>query len=126
MTKYLAAIAAATVLAMPVAAEPTKMSGSSLRGFVSGKTVVLNTKMGTIPISYRGNGTMSGRAKSLAGFMGPPQDQGNWWIQGEQVCQKWNTWLDGQAHCITFRLDGKTVHWRSNDGHEGIATIASN
>lgn len=122
----IAIAAVATALMSPAESEPARLSGSALRGFVAGKTVVLSTSLGSIPISYRDNGTMQGRAGSLALYTGRTQDHGTWWVVADQICQRWGTWLDGQAHCITFRLNGRVVHWRSNNGYEGTATIASN
>lgn len=125
-----AATATAASLAFAVvcgAAEPGKLSGAGLKSFVTGKTVVLQTQMGSIPISYNGDGTMTGRSKAVAAAsMGPAQDRGTWWIRSDQVCQRWTAWLKGEAHCITFHMEGRIVHWRSNDGHSGTAVIASN
>lgn len=128
MHKQLLAFGAITALAIPVMAEPASLPGRDLHGFVAGKTVVLKTSMGPLPITYRDNGTMQGRANSqpLAVYAGQAQDHGIWWISAGQVCQRWSKWLEGRAHCITFQLDGRVVHWRSNDGHEGTAIIASN
>lgn len=127
MRKLPMALLAATILPTTVGAEP-QLVRSDLHGFVSGKTFVLETRIGSLPISYRGNGTMLGRAGSqpLAAYAGQPQDHGVWWVTGGQVCQRWAKWLEGRSHCFTFRIDGRVVHWRSSDGHEGTAVIASN
>lgn len=118
---------AATLLPAATAAEP-QLARADLQGFVAGKTFILETRMGSMPISYRGNGTMHGRAGSqpLAAFAGQAQDHGVWWVAGGQICQRWAKWLEGRSHCFTFRIDGRVVHWRSSEGHEGTAVIASN
>lgn len=118
---------AATIFSTASLAEP-QVARVDLHGFVAGKTFILATGMGALPISYRGNGTMHGRAGSqpLAAYTGQSQDQGVWWVAGGQVCQRWAKWLEGRSHCFTFRVDGRVVHWRSSDGHEGTAVIASN
>ncbi len=107
-------------------AESQQLSGDALKEMVVGKTVVLNTPMGGIPISYSGNGTMTGRAKDMRLYTGRERDQGIWWVNADQICQKWDTWLDGRSYCFKLRLEGRVVHWRRNDGHSGTATIASN
>ncbi|MFM9937882.1 MAG: hypothetical protein ACKVP7_00130 [Hyphomicrobiaceae bacterium] len=107
-------------------AEGQHLNGDALKQMVVGKTVVLNTPVGGIPISYSGNGTMTGRAKDMQLYTGRERDKGVWWVNADQICQKWDTWLDGRSYCFKLRVDGRTVHWRRNDGHTGTATIASN
>ena len=108
------------------AAQGANLNGDALRQALAGKTVLLHTPVGSIPISYQTNGTMSGRARSMQMYVGSEQDSGTWWIKADQVCQKWTKWLEGKSHCFTLRLDGRVVHWRSTDGRTGTATIASN
>lgn len=123
---------AATVIAISVLAvasaraESAHLTGEALKQMISGRTVVLNTPVGGIPISYRGDGTMVGRAKDLKMYTGQERDKGTWWVKSDQVCQKWETWLEGRSYCFTLRLEGKVVHWRRNDGRSGTATIAAN
>lgn len=109
-----------------LANDPKTLAGDNLRQMVIGKTVVLNTPMGGIPISFRDNGTMTGRAHGMTSYSLRNTDSGRWWVSSDQLCQKWDSWLQGRAHCITVRMDGRTVHWRSTDGRTGTATIASN
>lgn len=122
----LAAAAAALVLVGVTPAEAQKLSDDGLKQTVAGKTVVLNTPMGGLPISYRANGTMSGRAKNMAMYTGRESDKGRWWVKSDQICQQWDSWLDGRAWCFSFNLSGRTVHWTRTDGTTGTATIASN
>ena len=125
MKRVLVAAAASVSVAGAAGAERGVLSGDGLRAMVAGKTVVLNTPVGGIPISYGANGTMTGRARNMALYTGQERDKGNWWVKSDQICQQWDKWLDGRAWCFTFRLDGRTVHWRRNDGTTGTATIAS-
>jgi hypothetical protein len=103
--------------------EPQGLAGDNLRQMVTGKTVVIDTPMGSIPISYRDNGTMTGRAQGMTGYALNPRDSGRWWIKSDQLCQKWQSWLDGRTYCITVRKIGSTVHWRATDGRTGTAMI---
>lgn len=123
-----ALLTGAVAAASPTLAEPVKPATGDLHRFVAGKTVVLKTSMGPMPISYSGNGTMQGRAnsRSLAVYAGQAQDHGTWWVEGDHVCQRWSKWLDGRSLCFSFTMDGRNVHWRSSDGHEGTAVIAAN
>lgn len=112
---------------VPASSEASRPTGDALKRMVAGKTVVLNTPMGGVPITYRADGTMSGRAKNISlGLAGPSKDSGTWWVAADKICQKWAAWLSAQSHCFTVRLDGRTVHWRRDDGTTGTATIVSN
>ena len=124
--RTVAAIAAGLVAIGAARAEVQHLSGDALKQVVTGKTIVLNTPVGGIPIVYRDNGTMTGRAKDMQMYTGQERDRGTWWVKSDQICQKWDTWLEGRSYCFTFRLDGRTVHWRRNDGRTGTATLASN
>lgn len=117
------ALALATVSTAAMA-EGTPLAGSALRKTVVGKTYNLHTAVGVIPVSFRGDGSMSGTAKSLPAYVGPDRDSGSWWISGNQLCQRWGSWLQGRQHCFTVRISGRTLHWRSSDGQSGIATLA--
>ena len=57
--------------------------------------------------------------------IGADRDTGRWWIKSDQVCQKWEIWLDSRAYCFTLRFEGRTVHWRRNDGEAGTARLSN-
>lgn len=119
-------MAVLVVLSTPaLAADKSAPTGEALKQTVSGKTVILNTAMGGIPITYNPDGTMSGRARDLAALAGRDRDSGRWWVADDQLCQQWHIWLDRQAFCFRIRIDGRTVYWRRNDGASGTATFAS-
>jgi len=99
------------------------MDNGALRKAVAGKTVHLATPMGGLPINYRADGTMSGKAGSLALYTGSERDRGRWWIVADKLCQRWNSWLGGRSYCFALRQQGGTVHWTRNDGLSGVATI---
>ena len=63
------AIIAAVLIASNVAwAGEPELEGETLRKAIVGKTVSLSTPMGGLPISYRADGTMQGRAGPLADY----------------------------------------------------------
>jgi hypothetical protein len=101
----------------------SKLQGDALKKAVSGKTVHLATPLGTLPIRFRMNGTMSGAAGELATYIGSAADSGRWWVSSEKLCQRWQTWLDGKIYCFSLRQEGSIVHWVRNDGLSGKATI---
>ena len=104
------------------AAEP-EAEGQALRKIVSGRTIELNTPLGGLPISYRIDGTMRGKAENLAAYTGSTQDSGIWWIAANKLCQRWQRWLDGKPYCFTLQQQGRAVQWTRNDGLTGTATI---
>jgi len=123
--KVLSCVAAFAMI-VPAAAsgEAGRLAGETLRAAVAGKTVYLATPVGALPISYRPNGTMKGRSGTLAVYVGAETDHGIWWIARDQLCQRWQTWLEGKAYCYAMRREGDTVHWSRNDGRTGTATIS--
>jgi hypothetical protein len=115
-------VAASTAIASETETEP--MDRSALLKAVAGKIVHLGTPLGSLPISYRSDGTMSGSAGTLASYIGSERDRGRWWVVADKLCQRWNTWLSGKSYCFRLRQQGATVHWTRNDGLTGVATIA--
>lgn len=120
------ALVAMTILIVNGAAlaSDDQLDGDTLRRTIAGKTVSLVTPLGGIPISYRADGTMHGRAGELANYTGAARDTGRWWIVADQLCQRWNNWLGGTSYCFRLRQRGASVHWTRDDGVSGVATIA--
>jgi hypothetical protein len=52
-------------LAASALAEPSKPTGEALRQAVSGRTVLLDTPIGSFPIRYKSDGTMTGQAPAF-------------------------------------------------------------
>lgn len=124
-TRILSASAVVVSLAGPVGAETGPLTGDGLRAAVAGQTVVIETTVGSFPVAFRNDGTMTGRAPRIAATVGMDRDQGTWWVAKDRLCQRWRNWLSGKQSCFTLRQDGRTVYWRRDDGRSGTATIAS-
>ena len=114
---------ALTVASVGHANAAEALAGAVLQQTVAGKTIHLSTPFGALPISYRSDGSISGVAGKLAQYTGSPTDSGTWWISGDKLCQKWNTWLNAKSYCFSLRQDGRNVEWTRNDGVSGSATI---
>ena len=113
------------MLAATVAPADQALSGDALRETVAGRTMVVDTPVGGLPIRYQANGTMSGQSKAIAQFTGTARDSGTWWVASNKLCQRWDNWLDGKQHCMTIRKDGQAnLQWESNDGRSGTATVS--
>lgn len=126
MKRIVAIAALASVLsAFSTAASAEALSGQDLRKVVTGKTVYLRQQGIELPISYRANGTMSGRLSAFVAALGgtATADSGKWWIANSQLCQKWKRWLDGKSYCYKLSRKGSQVRWRRNDGRTGTVRL---
>ncbi len=119
------AIAMAVFASHGQAGAEMTLDGDALKTAVSGKTVRLETAVGSIPIIFRVDGTMTGRTNDMANYLGRSYDTGTWWIAENQLCQKWKMWMDAKPYCFTLRQAGATVHWTRNDGLKGVITVSN-
>jgi hypothetical protein len=102
------------------------LAGDDLRKAISGKTVYLNVSGFELPIRYAANGRMSSKMSTIAASLSRgdgSSDAGKWWVESDQLCQRWSSWMDGKAYCYKLTRNGSTVRWVRNDGHSGTARI---
>ena len=121
----LAALALGAPLTETAAAEAA-LAGDVLRKTVSGKTVYLKISGFELPIRYSAAGSMTGSMSMVAAALARGEnasDRGKWWISGNQLCQRWTSWMDGKSYCYKLTLTGKSVRWVRNDGRSGTARI---
>jgi hypothetical protein len=112
--------------ALPATAESISLSGDELRQAISGKTVYLNVSGFELPIRYSPDGRMSGRMGAVAASFSRgdgSSDRGKWWVDNDQLCQKWTSWMDGVSYCYKLTRNGNIVQWTRNDGRSGTARI---
>jgi hypothetical protein len=119
---------ATSFAAMQATAEMPRLADRDLREYIAGKTIHLDTRIGTIPITYHADGTLVGRVSGVAlrTYLGSESDRGRWHVQGERICQRFFRWLGGETACVVFRQEGRRISWRRDDGMTGTATIAAN
>jgi hypothetical protein len=120
--------AALAMPALPVAAESVSLAGDGLREAITGKTVYLNISGFELPIRYLPNGRMRGKMGAITASFSRgdgSQDSGKWWVENDQLCQKWRVWMNGEQFCYKLTLNGETVQWLRNDGRSGTARIGS-
>jgi hypothetical protein len=124
-----ASVMAGAAVSAPASAntESGKLSGNDLRGAVAGKRIYLAVPLGgEFPLYYQPNGRVdgSGEAVGLGRFL-KPSDSGRWWVSGDRLCQKWQTWYDGKVFCFTVsRSAPGRIDWVRDDGMKGTARIA--
>jgi hypothetical protein len=107
-------------------AAETSLAGDALRKAVSGKTVYLKISGFELPIRYSAGGTMKGSMGTVAAAFARgdgASDSGKWWIAGDQLCQKWTSWMEGNTYCYKLSQNGGAVRWVRNDGRSGTARI---
>jgi hypothetical protein len=102
------------------------LRGEALKDAVSGKRIYLSVPLGgELPLYYRADGRVdgSGEAAGLGRFL-KPSDSGRWWVEGERLCQQWESWYQGRVFCFTVRkLPENKIAWARDDGEKGIARI---
>lgn len=114
----------AAFAAAPVVAEP--LSGPAIKDRIGGELVRLSTPYGvTLPLVYRDDGVVSGDLSGFSiGAMLAPREEGRWWVNDDQLCQKWPSWYDGRTHCfIITSLGPDKIEWTRDDGVSGTAVM---
>lgn len=125
MRLFLVLIATA---AMALPAQASSFSASEIRSDIIGHTVYLATPLGgEFPLNYRPGGKVDGNGEALGlGRWVQPQDEGRWWIDGDQLCQQFETWYDGSPMCFQLTRTGEnTLTWVRDNGETGSARIGS-
>jgi hypothetical protein len=101
-----------------------RLSGQAIKTTLPGSVLKLDTPLGTVvPISFGGNGIMSGDAGRLASYLGSQRDRGRYWLTEDRICYKWFRWFSGEQHCLSIARDGKKIFWKREDGETGTATL---
>ncbi len=107
-------------------AKPRDLTGAQIRKTITGATIHMHTPLGTVvPVTYAEDGSLRGKAGSVAFFLGAARDRGKWWVKGRELCQKWSVWFRGKTRCIRVKRVGRKFYWRDGDGESGTATIVS-
>jgi hypothetical protein len=106
--------------------EATSLTEDQLREAIVGKTIYLNVSGFDLPILYKANGRMAGNMGAVAAAFSlgdGSRDSGRWWIDSNQLCQRWTSWMEGQIHCYKITRKGNVINWLREDGVSGRARI---
>ena len=90
-----------------------KLTGTQIRSMISGATTTFPVVGATVIVIWDPNG----RARGIAG---PTADLGKWWIEGDKLCQQWNTWPVPKA-CYFVTDDGNaaiTLYYKNGDKYD--------
>jgi hypothetical protein len=52
-----------------------------------------------------------GRLDGVAGKEDEFVDAGEWWIEENYLCRRWNVWLDGAIGCFQVVINDDTIYW---------------
>jgi hypothetical protein len=108
------------------ASQDNRLSGQEIKQTITGKRIYLQTPFGgEFPLYYRANGKVDGTGEALGlGRVMQPEDEGQWWVSGNQLCQQWQEWYDGKRYCFELSQTGPaTLNWYRDDGKSGKARI---
>ncbi|MDQ0455500.1 hypothetical protein [Rhizobium paknamense] len=103
-----------------------RYSARDIQRSIVGKRVFLATPMGgEFPLNYRRNGVVDGDGQALGlGRFVKPNDTGKWWIDGDRLCQRFNTWYKGAPMCFElYRTGENQLRWIRDNGQKGTARI---
>lgn len=105
-----------------------RYSADDIRQGIVGRRIYLAAPMGgEFPLNYRLDGKVDGTGEALGlGRLAKPKDTGTWWVEGDQLCQKFQTWYKGQPMCFELYKTGEnTLKWIRNNGQTGTARIGN-
>ena len=134
MTRYVKSpsrLAGLVTMAILLSGSPSAantLNEAEIKNTVAGKRIYLKVPLGgEFPLHYKTNGIVDGSGKALGlGKYLQPEDSGSWWVTGNNLCQKWQSWYDGRRFCFTLERLGPTkLRWRRDDGKSGTARIGS-
>ena len=97
-----------------------------IQSLISGKRVYLKIPLGgEFPLRFASDGAVFGDGSAVGlGRIFAPKDKGRWWVDDNQLCQKWEKWYDEKTFCFQLSdLKGKELKWLRDDGRKGRARI---
>lgn len=106
-------------------ASSAPLSDKQIKSSIGGKTIVLKTALGSMPLSYSKGGrvTGDGSGTGLSRFYAP-KESGAWWVKNNRMCQRFKTWYKGRTFCFTLESTGPgRLKWTRNDGYSGTAVV---
>jgi hypothetical protein len=123
--RFMAVLVGLTAAVAPASA--STLSGDELKQLVTGRTVYLAAPLGgEFPLQYRANGTVTGDGQAVGlGRLYAARETGRWFMRGNQLCQQFPTWYNGERLCFTVQqLGSNRIRWRRDNGETGIARVA--
>ncbi|MBY5440276.1 hypothetical protein [Rhizobium leguminosarum] len=126
--KRLAITCLSTLMLMPSLGLTETLGEADIRRDIIGKTVYLSTPLGgELPLIFRSSGTVDGNGQAIGlGRYVKPSDTGQWWIDANRLCQKFQSWNKGKPMCFELeRAGANTIKWTRDNGRTGVARIGN-
>ncbi len=121
-------VLASTLVLAATSVHARELEASDIREKVTGKRIYLAAPLGgEFPLFYRRDGQVDGTGEAVGlGRLARPTDTGRWWISGNRLCQRWQTWYDGKQMCFQLiSLGGDKLRWNQDNGDTGTARIGN-
>jgi hypothetical protein len=125
MKKHLV-LAALSLAFLSSGVQARELAESDIREKITGKRIFLAVPLGgEFPLYYRRDGRVDGSGEAVGlGRLARPNDSGRWWVNGNRLCQQWQTWYDGKRMCFQLiSLGGNRLRWNQDNGDTGLARI---
>ena len=88
------------------------LNASDLAEKLSGATLLCRTAYGDpYSVEVLPNGRLSGKA----GYANEDCDEGNWWIEDDHWCRRWNNWSYSETARFLTVIDGDQIRWYKDD-----------
>lgn len=88
------------------------MSGDELRAMMAGAKLLCRTAYGD---PYEVDVLPDGRLVGKAGYAHEDCDVGDWWMEGDYWCRRWNEWSYGETAKFLTVLEGEQIRWYRSD-----------
>ncbi len=107
-------------------AQDAALNAQDIQSEIIGKRIYLATPFGgEFPLNYLASGEVNGDGEALGlGQFMQPEDTGQWWIDGNRLCQQFQVWYDGEPMCFDLAWIGENeLSWVRDNGETGTARI---
>ncbi|MBY5559578.1 hypothetical protein [Rhizobium leguminosarum] len=126
--KLLGITCLSTLMLMPSLGSTETLGEADIHRDIVGKTVYLSTLLGgELPLIFRSSGKVDGNGQAIGlGRYVKPSDTGQWWIDANRLCQKFQSWNKGKPMCFELERAGANTIKRTRDnGRTGVARIGN-
>jgi GntR family transcriptional regulator/MocR family aminotransferase len=90
----------------------TWLSPDQLQAELSGSLLLCHTAYGDpYSVDVRPDGALVGKA----GYAHEDCDEGQWWIEDDHWCRRWNTWSYGETARFLTVIEGDQIRWYKDD-----------
>lgn len=94
------------------AKRPSWLSGAEIEALMCGATLLCRTVYGDpYSVEVRPDGKLIGKA----GYAHEDCDEGEWWVEDDRWCRRWNVWSYGETARYFTVVEGDQIKWYKDD-----------